>query len=110
MTIKTYETISSIGLEILVKQKNDKYDAMETILSVWDRVVDGNNHCKTWFEIVNGYKCNKCGAPIFKVVGPFIPYTLDANSAFGCVSCSTVSSTKTLKNRIVSGDIIHDQR
>ena len=99
MTVKTYKEISDLGLQVLIKQKNDKHDAMDYILTEWNRLVKAHSECKTWYEIIPNLKCGKCGAPVFKVVGPFIPYTPGSNPAVGCVSCSTVSSAKTLCSR-----------
>lgn len=91
--------MSELGLQILLKQKKEKRIAMEYILQGWNRLVDAESKCKTWFEVVPNCFCVNCGAPIFKMVGPFIPYTIDANPAIGCISCSSVSAAKTLRSR-----------
>lgn len=99
MTLRSNKKISEFGLQILVKQKKEKRDAMGIIMGGWGRLVEGDNKCETWFKVMPGLKCRKCGSPIFEVVGPFIPFTTSGNLVFGCISCSTVSSAKTLRSR-----------
>lgn len=104
--IKNHDDITKLAKQVLVKQRDAKQVAISFILEEWIRLVQAEHEVKTWYTIIHGVRCAKCGGIILKVVGPFSKPTCGGNPIIGCPKCSTIYASM-MSSRV---DIIFEDK
>lgn len=82
---------------ILIKQKNDKRQALSRILEDYRVMLDKDK--ETYLQLIPKYICAECGGPIFEEVHIFSRVTFGGNPIVGCLKCKTFSSAEMLYSR-----------
>lgn len=97
--LKTKKDVLKYAREVAIHQRDVKRAAIDRIIEHYERTVKADERFECWYTPLVGYRCEKCGGVIMKVVGPFPQVTFGGNPAVGCIMCSTVGSAKMLALR-----------
>ena len=97
--LATKNDVLKYAKQVAAKQRDVKRLAIDRVVETYERALKMNQGTNAQYEFVNGYRCDKCGGIIMKVVSVFPVVTFGGNPAIGCIACSTVGSSKMLSCR-----------